>query len=158
MKAIILALCLLTMTIFSSFSVKVNDDDVKAPPAKVNSEFAKLYPTVKDVKWHTEDGNYEGNFTYNNKGMSVQISEKGELIQTEIYLKAIELPKALLDYITKNYKGEKFNEYSEVTDAKNVKHFQAETKDKVLVFNSKGTFVKEEKNDDDLLDDVLLKK
>jgi hypothetical protein len=149
MKAIILSLSLLTMTMFSSISAKDDDDDVKVAPAKVKTEFAKLYPTVKEVKWHTEDGNYEGNFTYNKKEMSVQITEKGELLQTEVYLKVTELPKAVQDYLTKNYKGEKFNEYSEVTDAKKVKHYQAETKEKVFIFDSKGIFVKEEKNDDD---------
>lgn len=121
------------------------------PPAKVTAEFAKLYPHVKDVKWHMEDGNYEGKFTSGKMEMSVQINEKGELVQKETYLKVSDLPKPAQDYLTKNYKGVKINEVSEVTNAKNVKHFQVEIKekDKVLIFDTKGTFTKAEDDDDD---------
>jgi hypothetical protein len=147
MKTIILSISLLTIAWFSP--VNAQDKDVKDAPAKVKSEFSKLYPNVKDVKWHLEDGNYEGKFTTDKMDMSVQISEKGELVQKEMYLKIAQLPKAVQDYLTKNYAGTKFNEASEVTNVKNVKHYQVETKEKVLIFDSKGTFVKAEKNDDD---------
>lgn len=143
----IFSLSLLTMTMFSS--VNAQNKDVKDAPAKVKSEFSKLYPKVKDVKWYTEDGNYEGKFTTDKMEMSVQINEKGELVQKEMYLKISQLPKTVQDYLNKNYAGVKFNEASEVTNAKNIKHYQAETKDKVLIFDNKGIFVKAEKNDDD---------
>ena len=127
----------------------VNAQMGSTPPAKVTSEFTKLYPSVKDVKWHMEDGNYEGKFTSGNMSMSVQINPNGELVQKEKYLKVSDLPKPAQDYLTKNYNGVKIKEVSEVTNSKNTKHFQVEIKDKVLIFDTKGTFIKEEKDDDD---------
>lgn len=127
----------------------VNAQMGSTPPAKVTAEFVKLYPNVKDVKWHMEDGNYEGKFNSGKMEMSVQINEKGELVQKETYLKVSDLPKPAQDYLTKNYKGVKIDEVSEVTYSKNVKHFQVEIKGKVLIFDTKGTFTKEEKDDDD---------
>lgn len=147
MKTIILVMSILTSVTFSSLKAQDNDE-VKNVPAKVKSEFAKLYPTVKDVKWSTEDSNYEGKFTYNMKEMSVQINNDGELVQKETYLKLSELPKPVQDYLSKNYAGVNFDEYSEVTDSKNVKHYQAESEDKILFFDSNGTFLKAEKNEE----------
>lgn len=144
MKTIIFSMGLLFCICVSTANAQMGKD----VPAKVSSKFMALYPSVKDVKWHTEEGNYEGKFKYNNKEMSVQINEKGELLQTETYLKVTELPKPAQDYLIKNYAGAKFQEYSEVVNAKQVKHYQAETKDKVIIFDSKGTFMKTEDNDD----------
>jgi hypothetical protein len=148
MKAIFYSLSLLI--IIMSSSVKAQDnDEVKDAPAKVKSEFAKLYPTVKEVKWHGEEGNFEGNFLFNNKEMSVEMTEKGELVEVEITLKISELPKTVQDFIAKNYSGAKIDEISELRDEKNLRGFEVDTKEQLLIFDSKGIFVKAVKLEDD---------
>lgn len=135
---------LLTIVLFSSVKAQAQQTKV---PEKVKTEFKKLYPDVKSVKWEMEKDNYEGKFSMDRKEMSVQVNDKGGLIQTETYLKVTELPKAAQSYLTKHYAGVKFDKASEVTDAKKVKHFQAETKDKTIMFDANGKFIKEEKGD-----------
>ena len=128
--------------------IPVNAQSGKEVPANVKAEFSKLYPTVKDAKWHKEEGNYEAKFKFETKEMSVQINGMGHLVQKEVYLKMTDLPKSAQEYLSKKYAGVKIDEVSEVTDSKNIKHYQVETKTKVVFFDTKGTFMKEEKNDE----------
>lgn len=146
MKKLISLISILAVAFVLFIAVRNNVN--KDVPEKIKAAFAKLYPDVKDVAWHTEKGNYEGKFNYNYKDMSVQFNDNGELLQTEIYLKASELPQPVQDYLTQNYSGVSFNQYSVVTDASNVKHYQAETKDKVLYFDANGNFTKAVDNDE----------
>ena len=139
----ILLMSLFTIVWFSSANAQ--EQKTINVPAKVKTEFAKLYPNVKDVQWEMEDGKYEGKFNYNNQSMSVQITPEGKLVQKETYLKISELPKAVQDYLAKNYAGTDFEKASKKTDAKGVLFYQAETKDKTLLFDAKGNFIKEEK-------------
>jgi len=145
MKKIIYLMSVLTIVIFSWASAQEQNKDV---PKNVTSAFSKMYPSVKDTKWHKEDGNYEAKFTDGGKEMSIQLNGKAELVQKEIYIKVSELPKAAQDYLTKHYAGVNFDEASQVTNAKGVKHYQAETKGKTVVFDAKGAFMKEEKDND----------
>jgi|ERR1035437_1768205 hypothetical protein len=151
MKTLILTVSMMGVLLISSG--KAQNNDHREAPAKVKSAFTKLYPQVKDVKWHTEEGNYDGKFNKDGKEMSVQINSKGELVQEERYLNISDLPKPIQDYLSKNYAGLKFNEVSEIINAKSVKHYQAESKDKLLIFYSKGKFIKTEKNEEKDEDD-----
>ena len=77
--------------------------------------------------------------------MSVQITPEGKLVQKETYLEISGLPKAAQDYLAKNFAGVDFEKASKKTDAKGILFYQAETKDKTLLFDTKGNFLKEEK-------------
>ena len=147
MKKNLLFMGLLITLLFSSVNAQEINQGLKNEdvPAQVKARFLKLYPSVKNIDWSLEDGKYEGKFNYNKQSMSVQITPKGKLVQKETYLKISELPKAVQDYLAKNYAGVDFEKASKKTDAKGILFYQAETKEKTLLFNSKGKFIKEEK-------------
>ena len=147
MKNIISLMSLLTIVWFSSaIAQEVNSKKI---PEKVSAAFAKNYANANDVEWQMEDGNYEAHFSYSNKHLSVQFNDKGEFVQKETYLKVSELPKAVQDYLAKHYAGVKFDEASEVVNAKDVVQYQVETKEKAVIFDSKGNFIKEEQEEED---------
>lgn len=135
------------LAIIGLSSADAQDIATKDVPAKVSTKFSRLYPNVRDVQWSMEEGKYEGKFNYNKQSMSVQLTTEGKLVQKEIYLKISELPKAVQDYLTKNYTGTEFEKASKKTDAKGILFYQAETKHKTLLFDSKGKFIREEESD-----------
>lgn len=146
MKRIIFLVGFLTVIGFSSANAQEQKTNGNVPK-NISSAFEKMYPNVRNVKWEMEEGKYEGKFSMQGKSRSVQFNEEAGLVQKEIYLKVSQLPKNVQNYLSKNYAGVQFEKASEVTDAKGVKRYQAETKDKTVMFNAKGIFMKEEKGE-----------
>ncbi len=121
---------------------KISETDV---PAAVKTKFANLYPNIKVEKWRKEDGNYSAEFDQNKLEMCVSIDPKGNLIHTKAKIEASGLPKGVNDYVEKKYPGKKITEACKMTNAKGVITYKAEVKEVYLVFDSKGTFIKEVK-------------
>ncbi|HTN21779.1 MAG TPA: hypothetical protein VL125_14950 [Pelobium sp.] len=73
-------------------------------PAVVKSSFQKDYPGVK-VKWEKEGTNYEAGFTQKGQETSVVYSPNGISTEKEVEIAVSELPKAVIDYLSQNFKG-----------------------------------------------------
>lgn len=120
---------------------KVKESDV---PAVVKDAFKKTYKDVKEVKWEKEGANFEAEFEVGETDQSVVFDPTGQVIETEIEIKVDELPSGVKDYIAKSYKDAKIKEATRITDAKGTVTYEAEIKDKDLIFDSNGKFIKEE--------------
>jgi hypothetical protein len=120
----------------------------KEVPAQVKSSFEKKHPNIKDVKWSKEEGAYEAQFTENGKKMTVHVNRNGEETANEYYIKVSELPQKAQDYLKTNYSGTEFREVSKVVSLKGKTHYEVETKGKELLFDDRGNFLKEEKEND----------
>lgn len=134
-----MAACLMTG---SAFAQHVPEKDI---PVAVKSAFQKAHPDAKEVKWEKEAGNYEAEFEQNKTEQSVLIDVQGTILETEIEIAVSELPQAARDYVSQHYKGQTVKEAAKITNAKGVVTYEAELKGKDLIFDTKGTFIKEAK-------------
>ncbi|MFD2934688.1 PepSY-like domain-containing protein [Spirosoma flavum] len=143
-----LALVALTNTAPSAFAttlatinttIMLSSIDV---PAATKATVARLYPSVKAVKWEKEDGNYEAGLTHKGKEVSLVIDAKGNVLETETTIMVSALPVSVRDYVTKYHTGKKIKEAGEIVDAKGKKTYEAEVGGKDLIFDEKGQFIK----------------
>jgi hypothetical protein len=121
---------------------KVKESDI---PAIVKEAFKKQHSDAKEVKWEKEGANYEAEFEVGETEQSVLIDATGAILETEVEITVDALPAAAKEYVTKHYKGMKIKEAAKITDAKGTLTYEAEIKDKDLIFDSTGTFIKEVK-------------
>lgn len=126
---------------------KVKENDVPAP---VKDVFKNSYKDAKEVKWEKEGANYEAEFEISESDQSVIYDPTGKLLETEVEIKTEELPSAVKEYVSKNYKAAKIKEATKITDEKGAVTYEAEVKGKDLIFDSNGKFIKEvvEKGED----------
>jgi len=111
-------------------------------PAAVKAKFASLYPDVIKVKWIKEEANYEAGFEMNKTEMSCIFDREGNLLETESEIDISSLPATAIEYIHKNYPGQKIREAAQIVDSKKVTTFEAEVKEGDLIFDSNGNFLK----------------
>lgn len=114
--------------------VRLTDDT----PAAVKATIARLYPTVKNVKFDKENGDYEAGFKHNGKSMSVVLDAKGTVKETETEISISALPAAVRDYVAKQMPGKKIKEAAEIVDANGTKKYEAEVGGKDLMFDTSG--------------------
>ncbi len=151
MKTLI-AIVALTFTTNCLFAQKIKADQVPAPVAK---SFAAKHPDVKAEKWEKEGDNYEVEFDAKEGETSLLIDSKGNIMETEVEMDVAQLPQAAKDYIATHYKELKIKECAKITDAHKVVTYEAEVKEMDLIFDAKGNFIKEvkeehgDKGDDD---------
>lgn len=124
---------------------KVKEAEV---PKAVTESFTENFPGSKAKEWEKEKDTYEAEFNLNKVETSASFSADGKLMETETEIATSALPKAVTDYVTKNYAGHKLSEASKITDAKGVVTYEAEVKkgkeEMDLIFDSNGAFVKKE--------------
>ena len=152
MKHLILVAAILAIGTVSAFALKGDDT-----PAAVKTKFAAEYPTVKKVKWENEDGKFEAHFEMNEVETSATYDATGKKLETEVEIQASALPKGVMEYVNKNYPGEKIKETAKITDSNNKVTYEAEVKAGDLIFDSNGKFVelkgKSKEKDEDGEDD-----
>jgi len=126
---------------------KVKKIDV---PIAVTGAFQKNYPSVKEVKWDAEDGDFEAGFKLNGVECSAIFNKTGQRLEFEETIKSELLPKAVLEYIQKNYATFKTVEAAKITNDKKEITYEAAVKlgkiEMGLVFDANGKFIKEEKD------------
>ena len=137
-KSVILVIAgfVLALTVFAQ-TVKET-----AVPAAVKSAFAKKYPGINKVKWEKEKGNYEANFEQQGKEASAVFSATGNFEESEIGISATELPAAVREYVNTHYKGATIKEAAKITKANGEVLYEANVKNKELIFDAQGGFVK----------------
>ncbi len=121
------------------------DLKTKDVPGVVKAALQKNYPQAKNVGWEKEKGNYEANWGgKSGEDNSVQFTPAGKFIEIVKAIPATELPKSIVDYVHKNYKGAKITEAGKVTDAQGKLSYEVEVQRKDIIFDQNGNFVKHE--------------
>jgi len=144
MKALIIVSALFLVAVGSK-AQKLKESDV---PSAIKSEFGKKYPDAAKVTWEKEKGNYEANWGgKSGEDNSVQYSPSAKFLEYAKAVQTSELPASVVSYVKTHYKGQAIKEAAKVTDAKGTMTYEAEIKGKELIFDEKGNFVKEEKED-----------
>ena len=111
-------------------------------PVKVEEAFKKHYPSIQKVAWEKEGLNYEAEFENSETETSVVIDPSGKILETETEMETSSLPKAALDYVEKNYKGQKVKEAAKMVLGDGTIRYEAEVNKKDLIFDSNGAFIK----------------
>ncbi len=117
---------------------------ITVPPA-VKEALVKKYPSAKHVNWEKEKGNFEGNWGGASKeDTSVVFTPAGDFVEEVIAIPVSILPPVISSYVRSHYSGARIKEAGKVTDAKEMKMFEAEIKGKDLIFDENGKFLKED--------------
>lgn len=135
---------LVTTLIIIGLQVSAQKINKAKVPAAVKGTFTKAYPKAI-VKWEIEDKNYEAAFKQDGKAITVVIDEKGILLETETDVTISELPKAIIDYLATHYRGKKIAETAMIKKANGEINYEAEVNKVDVIFDSKGSFIKEVK-------------
>lgn len=127
---------------FSLFAVSQNVE----LPASSKLAFEKAHPGASKIKYEKEDGNFEVNFIENGQKMSVVIDAKGHILETELELKATELPQTVQLYMKDHYKNITIKDGAKITKADGSINYEAAIKGKDVIFDANGKFIKETKD------------
>ncbi len=119
-------------------------------PGLVISKFNSFFPSVTQVDWEMEDGNYEANFQENKNEKSVLFSPQGELISSETEVNTHSLPEAMNAYLDEKLKGKKIGTAVMVVTPGGSITYEIEVDEKDYIFDGAGKFLKieEEEGDD----------
>ena len=145
MKKIIVT-TILCLGLSSVYAQKIKGADV---PKTVKEGFKKSFPNSKAEEWEKEDGNFEAEFDVKKVETSALFDASGNLLQTEVEIPVKELPKAVIDYLSKNETGKKIKEAAKITDNKGFISYEAEVGEVDYIFDSTGNFIKKEVEKDD---------
>ncbi len=134
------------LIVFVASNVNAQRIDASKVPAAVKASFAKQFPSMTSNKWDMEDGDYEANFTQDEKAMSAVFSANGTFKESEVDINISELPAGILDYVKAHYNGKKATEAAKVTKANGTVNYEAEVNGKDVIFDSNGKYLREEKD------------
>jgi hypothetical protein len=112
-------------------------------PATVLKKFETMFPGAKIDKWEKKKYGYRVSYELNKIDTKAKFDSTGNLVEKKEKLKATDLPKAAQDYITSKHTGMKAEKVARLTDAKGTVTFEAELKDRDIVFDASGNFVSE---------------
>lgn len=139
MKTLLITAALIFSFSFA-FSQKIKETEV---PKAVTTSFNTNFSGVKAKSWEKEkDGTYEADFDVNKVENSATFKADGTLVETETEIAISELPKAISDYLAKNYSGKKIKEAAKIVDAEGNLKYEAEIDNKDLLFDQQGNFIK----------------
>lgn len=126
----------------ASLFAQENHDKRVVPTKEAINGFEKNFPGAAKVKWEQEKNNYEVNFIQKGKDMSALLSRSGVLVESEMSITKEQLPAAALDYIAKNFKGQKIKEAAKITSSEKIVTYEAEVNKTDLIFDAQGKFIK----------------
>jgi hypothetical protein len=142
----IIVMTTLCLGLSSVYAQKIKEADV---PAAVKEGFKNSFPNSKAKEWEKEDDNFEAEFDVKKVETSALFDANGSLLQTEVEIAVKELPKAIIDYLSKNETGKKIKEAAKITDNKGVISYEAEVTEADYIFESAGNYIKKEVEKDD---------
>lgn len=114
-------------------------------PATVMATLQKEFPSVNKINWERKENNYEVGFENGENQYSVLINSAGNIIETEIEISPNVLPAAVKAYVVKNYPRQKIKEAAKITDGNGVATYEVEIKNKNIILDGNGNFVKHTK-------------
>lgn len=151
MKRYILMLALAAGVTTMSFAQKEGKEEKEEKfkqtevPATVKNAFTQHFAGASKVKWEKEKSNYEVNFVQGGNEMSALFNSSGTLQETEMEIKAAQLPASVISYIQQHYKGNKIKEAARITKPNGEINYEAEVKGMDVLFDASGKFLKEVK-------------
>lgn len=128
-----------------SMAASAQKIDQSKVPGPVKAALAKSFPTAGSVKWELEKSNYEAGFKDKNMHISALYDAKGNWLETETGITLAQLPEEATAYVTAHYKGAKIKEAAKIQKANGDINYEAEVNGRDVIFDSKGGFLKEEK-------------
>lgn len=140
---------LLKITVLLSILCLFNcnsDDKIKIPKA-VKKTFKAKYPNQTILSWEIDkNGDYEARFKEDGAKYRVDISPKGNWVETETNIELEDLPKAIQAVIEAKYSDEKLSEIEKVDSASKGQFYDVEFKrkgkNKDVEFREDGTIIK----------------
>jgi hypothetical protein len=140
-KLIMLSLSVVIVTL-SACAQKL---DASKVPAAVKTSFEKQHPGVA-VSWEKEAGKYEAGFKLNGNEMSALFEPNGTMTESEMEIKATDLPANIQAYVAEHYKGKKIKDAAKITKADGTVNYEANVNGKDAIFDANGKFIKEVKD------------
>lgn len=140
MKTILLTAAAIVLAVNTVAAQKIKESEV---PKAVTTSFNTNFSGVKSKSWEKEkDCTYEVDFDLNKIENSATFKPDGTLIETETEIAISELPKAVNNYLAKNYKDKKIKEAAKIVDAEGNLKYEVEIDNKDLLFDQQGNFIK----------------
>ena len=115
----------------------------KGIPTQVLEAFKKDHKNMDNVKWEKEKGNYEASFKINGLENSMLFDAKGNVLEREVAINKELLPKGVLDYVAKKYSNQIIKGTAKINSTKEGLIYEVEIKDKDLLFDKEGKFMRE---------------
>lgn len=116
--------------------------DASKVPAPVKESFARQFPGVVP-KWEKEDGKYEAGFKQDGHEMSALFEANGTMTESEMEITIAELPVMVKEYIKTHYNNAAIKEAAKITSVTGTTEYEAAIKNKDIIFDSTGNFIKE---------------
>lgn len=118
------------------------------PPKAVSDAFMKKFPAATKVSWGKEGPKeWEAEFTLNGEKISANFGLDGSWVETELEIKAVNLPKAVAASIKMQHSDWKIAEADKTETAKHGTIYEVDLKKglktKSLAFKADGSEVKE---------------
>ena len=135
--------------IVSGFNANAQTMKTEEVPVAAKTKVASLYPNAKVEKWEKEENNFEAELEINKVETSVLIDASGNVLETEKEIAITSLPKAITDYLAKNYHGQRIEESSIIVDSKNVTTYETEIKEGDFIFDAHGNLLKKAASEND---------
>lgn len=143
MKSIFFLLTGMFLSIGSAQSLKTKD-----VPGIVKEKFNSNFTKVVNAIWTKEKSNFEASFKAGDRQMSVNIDEKGNIIETETGIKLGELPVEVRNSVAKDYLKYRITEAAKI-EVKGIITYEVEVKrGKVkmdLIYDEHGVLISKEK-------------
>jgi len=115
-------------------------------PTGIKASAAKKYPNATGIIWERENGKYETSFTDKGKKMSVLYDTDGRLEETETEIVIAELPAAARKYAERMGK---IKEAAKIVLASGKVQYEAEVKNKDILFDDQGHLLQEKTEKDE---------
>ena len=130
----------------SVVAVQAQDVAEKDVPEAVKSALSQKYANATDLEWEKHGDNYEADFDVKRIDHAVMIDPSGKILMTRHDLMEKDLPQALQNAISQNYKGMRVDDVEQVEKDGNT-YYQLELdqkgKDKKVVLSKDGKEVTE---------------
>ena len=116
-------------------------------PTTVETALKQKFPNAQKPLWGKENAHeYEAEFMLNGFKTSANFSDAGKWLETEVEIKAADLPKKVVDAFHKKYAGAEITSASKIETADNKIKYEAEFtnhgKKEEALFDADGNFVK----------------
>ena len=115
-------------------------------PFAVTAAFDQAYPAIQTVEWSKAGDNFAAEYKADTLNRSVTYNSSGMLVESNTEILEAALPSPVMEYLNENYKDNKVNETSKITDANGIVTYETKLKGMDLIFDSEGKFVKSEIN------------
>ncbi len=147
-KIIVMKKFIIVLTLVMGSVWLVAQNGIKVPEV-VSKSFDAVYPGMQEVSWKKKNGNYEAKFGTGVNNVIVRVSEKGDILETEVETPFSVLPNQIAYYLIQNYPELKMSSASLITKADKSQEYKAEAGEFDFYFTKRGQFIRMEERSPD---------